>query len=205
LLSFSVDAYLNEMGITSPLQPTENTSNGQSVAAFDLVPDPEDDGEDLDIFARFMRATKAPPRDEALAATPDAQVGSQIFNQLGCVVCHVRNITTAPPGTLINGGAFSVPQELGNKVIHPFSDFLLHDIGTGDGIVQNGGPSTRNEVRTAPLWGLRTRNRLMHDGLSLTSEEAILRHQGQASQIINRYQALSLTQKRQLIEFLSSL
>lgn len=205
LVSFAADAYLNEMGITSPLQPTENTSNGQSVAAFDQVPDPEDNGEDIQVFARFMRATKAPPRDDALAATPDAQAGSQLFDQIGCATCHVRAITTAPPGTLINGGTFTVPPELGNKIIHPFSDFLLHDIGTGDGIVQNGGPSTRNKVRTAPLWGLRTRNLLMHDGLSLTRNEAILRHHGQASSVLRKYLFLPFAQQQQLIAFLNSL
>ncbi|KAF0247732.1 MAG: thiol oxidoreductase-like protein, partial [bacterium] len=159
LVSFAADAYLNEMGITSPLQPTENTSNGNSVAAFDTVADPEDDGDDILIFARFMRATKVPPRDTQLAATADARAGSQIFDQIGCAVCHVRNITTAPVGTVINAGQFTVPAALGNKIIHPFSDFLLHDIGTGDGIVQNGGPSTRNKLRTPPLWGVRSRGR----------------------------------------------
>ena len=139
LISFAADAYLNEMGITSPLQPTENTSGERSVEAFDEVPDPEDDGGDIEIFARFMRATKAPPRDDELAATPDAQAGEEIFQQIGCAICHVSTIVTARPGTVINGGAFTVPDALGNKIIHPFSDFLLHDVGTGDGIVQNGG------------------------------------------------------------------
>ena len=55
---------------------------------------------------------------------------------------------------------------------------MLHDIGTGDGIVQNGGAGTRNMVRTAPLWGLRMRPELMHDGLSLTFNDAIQRHAG---------------------------
>ncbi|HEV8200296.1 MAG TPA: di-heme oxidoredictase family protein, partial [Candidatus Polarisedimenticolia bacterium] len=64
LLSFSADAYLNEMGITSPLAPKENTSNGKSVAIYDEVSDPEDTGEDIEAFARFMRSTKVPPRDE---------------------------------------------------------------------------------------------------------------------------------------------
>src|SRR5262249_24640210 len=162
LQSFSADAYLNEMGITSPLQPTENTSNGRSVAAFDTVADPEDAGDDVEAFANFMRATKAPPRDAALAATTDAQVGSQLFDAIGCAVCHVRNINTAAPGTVINGGSFTVPDALGSKRIHPFSDFLLHNVGTGDGIVQNGGASTRNKLRTPPLWGMRTRDRIMH-------------------------------------------
>jgi CxxC motif-containing protein (DUF1111 family) len=205
LLSFSADAYLNEMGFTSPLQPTENTSNGKSTAAFDAVPDPDNDGADVEAFARFMRSTKAPPRDDALAATADAQAGSNLFNQVGCNICHVRSITTAPPGTVINRGAFTVPPALGNKVIHPFGDFLLHNVGTGDGIVQNGGQSTRNKLRTAPLWGLRTRPRLMHDGETLNRNEAILRHAGEATGVINNYRNLSTSQKSQLITFLNSL
>ena len=203
LKSFSADAYLNEMGITSPLQPNDNTSNGTVVD--DGVPNPEDDGADVDTFAEFMRATGVPPRDTVLAGTADAQAGSALFNQVGCATCHVRNITTAPAGTVINGGALSVDAHLGNKVIHPFGDFLLHNVGTGDGIVQNGGQSTRNKLRTAPLWGMRSRDRLMHDGETLTRNEAILRHAGEATQVINNYRALSNTQKNQLITFLNSL
>src|SRR5262249_26307972 len=116
LLSFSADAYLNEMGITSPLANVENTSMGNSVAAFDGVAEPEDNGEDIEIFARFMRATKAPPRDAVLAATPDARAGQQLFSQIGCNICHVASITTAPAGTAINGGNFIIPPALGNKV-----------------------------------------------------------------------------------------
>jgi CxxC motif-containing protein (DUF1111 family) len=205
LTSFSADAYLNEMGITSPLQPNENTSLGRSVAAFDTVADPEDTGDDVQAFARFMRSTKAPPRDAALAATADAIAGSSLFNDTGCSICHVRNIVTVQPGTLINGGALRVPSALGNKTYHPFGDFLLHDVGTGDGIVQNGGPSTMNKVRTAPLWGVRTRSRLMHDGGSLTLDEAIRRHAGEASQVTAKYGNLTEVQQKQLIKFLKSL
>jgi CxxC motif-containing protein (DUF1111 family) len=205
LISFSADAYLNEMGITSPLQPTENTSNGRSVASIDTVPDPEDDGEDIEIFARFMRATKAPPRDAALAATADAVAGSNLFNAIGCNICHVRDIVTAPAGSVINGGDFTIPAALGNKRIHPFSDFLLHNVGTGDGIVQNGGQATRNQVRTPPLWGVRSRARLGHDGETVNRNEMILRHFGQANPVINNYISLSDTQKNQLITFLNSL
>ncbi len=205
LLSFAADAYLNEMGITSPLQPNENTSNGTSVATFDKVPDPDNDGADVEAFARFMRATKAPPRDETLATTASAQRGDQLFTLIGCDVCHMRTITTAPAGTVINQGAFIVPAALGGKTIHPFGDFLLHNIGTGDGIVQNGGPSTRNKVRTAPLWGLRTRDRLMHDGTSLTRNEAILRHAGEAGPVIFNYRNLAAADKDALITFLNSL
>src|SRR5258707_140210 len=202
LKSFSADAYLNEMGITSPLQPRDNTSNGTVVD--DGVPDPEN-LEDVDLFAEFMRATGVPPRDLVLAATADAQAGSALFNQVGCAICHLRNITTAPAGTVINQGALTVSAALGNKLIHPFGDFLLHDVGTGDGIVQNGGQSTRNKVRTAPLWGVRSRNRPMHDGATVNRNEAILRHAGEATSVINNYRNLGTGQKNQLILFLNSL
>ncbi len=205
LKSFAADAYLNEMGITSPLQPTENTSNGRSVAAFDTVADPEDDGTDIDRFVTFMRSSKAPPRDAVAAATPSAQNGSILFDAIGCNICHVRNINTAPAGTVINGGAFTVPAALGDKTIHPFSDFLLHDVGTGDGIVQNGGQSTRNKVRTPPLWGVRARDRLMHDGASVSRSDAIFRHRNEAAGVIASYSSLSTTQQTDITNFLNSL
>jgi CxxC motif-containing protein (DUF1111 family) len=205
LLSFAADAYLNEMGITNRLVGTENTSLGQSVAAFDTVVDPEDTENDIDQFAAFMRATKAPPRDAALAGTADAKAGSNLFDAIGCSICHTRSITTSSAGTVINGGALIVPAALGSKIIHPFSDFLLHDIGTGDGIVQNGGQSTANRLRTRPLWGVRTHDRHMHDGATLTFSESILRHAGEARGVIANYRSLSTTQQNQLIAFLKSL
>ena len=233
LLSFSGDAYLNEIGITNFLILAENTSLGRFVgfgSGFDSVPDNtpcaanpgvicgEDTAEDVRVFARFMRATKAPPRDPDIIAQYNADVsaGAQLFNSMidpqtgnvafSCAVCHTPAMVTAKPCTIINGGTFSVPVALGNKIIRPFGDFLLHDIGTGDFIVQNGGPVTRTMVRTAPLWGVRTRDRLMHDGESLTFNEAILRHLGEATSVTNHYQLwLSALQKRQLITFLESL
>ena len=140
-----------------------------------------------------MRATKVPPRDTALAATADAIAGSQLFDSIGCNVCHTRSITTARGrAPCINGGAFTVPAALGNKIIHPFSDFLLHDVGTGDGIVQNGGQSTANKVRTAPLWGM-PHARPPHARRRVADlQRAILRHAGEATTVINRYRNLSL-------------
>jgi len=205
LLSFSADAYLNEIGVTSRLQPTENTAMGASVGRSDNVADPEDTENDIDVFAQFMRATKAPPRDTVQAATADSQAGATLFSAIGCNICHVANITTASPGTVINGGALTVAAALGNKIIHPYGDFLLHDIGTGDGIVQNGGQRTANMLRTLPLWGARTRGRHMHDGASLTFTEAIRRHAGEAAGVTSKFNGLNATQQRQVVEFLKSL
>ncbi len=208
LESFAADAYLNEMGITTPLLPDENTSLGRNVGygtPYDPVPDPEDDGIDVVAFANFMRATKAPPRGRI---TADVRAGDTLFRQAGCSGCHIPTIRTAAPGTRINGGALRVRTALGSKIIHPYSDFLLHDIGTGDGVPVLPGAEfapTANEIRTAPLWGLRTRNRLMHDGLSFTKPEAIARHAGQATAAKNAYDALSQAQKDQVLAFLDSL
>ncbi|MDQ6654158.1 MAG: thiol oxidoreductase, partial [Acidobacteriota bacterium] len=94
----------------------------------------------------------------------------------------------------------------------PYSDFLLHDVGTGDDIVQTNiagtntlDQSTADKLRTAPLWGVRTRNELMHDGENYTRNEAILRHANEANDVINNYRALTTTQKNQLITFINSL
>ena len=152
-----------------------------------------------------MRCTGVPPRDAALSASPEAKAGDALFGQVGCVTCHVRTMTTAPAGTILQGGALTVPPALGDKAIHPFGDFLLHNVGTGDGIVQNGGPTTRRKLRTAPLWGLRSRPRLMHDGLSVTLEDALLRHGGEATLTVARYLFLNPTQKANLLAFLKSL
>lgn len=224
LLSFSGDAYLNEMGITSRLFPDEVTK------LCNIVSEPNDkpgsDGlADIDHFARFVRATKAPPRDEQLAMTPRAKRGMELFDEIGCTTCHVPTLTTAAVGTKIDGDTFTIPDALGGKTFHPYSDFLLHNVGTGDGIVmsmvehygktvyqtawKNFSPSeftsTANKMRTAPLWGVRTRTRLMHDGASLTLLDAILRHRGEAEAVTGRFQKLKPADRQALIEFLKSL
>ena len=244
LLSFSADAYLNEMGITSRLQPDEVTT------LCDTVADPEDKPEseaavrsvrraqararagkagrsaaatqefaDIDRFARFARATKAPPRDAARASTDAARKGSGLFDSIGCATCHARNLVTAPAGTKLNGGTYAVPLALGNRLFHPFSDLLLHDVGTGDGIeiavvehfgkrfrhMQESMSPTANRIRTPPLWGVRLRSRLMHDGETLTLRDAIDRHGGEAKDARRRYSSLSADEQEALLTFLRTL
>lgn len=204
LLSFVADAYLNEMGVTSRLRPTDTTSIGKVTKDPEDVPD-EIGLADIDHFTQFIRGTKAPPRDTALAASPTAIAGQRVFNAIGCSVCHVDEIVTAPAGMLVDGGTFVVPAALGNKIIHPYGDFLMHDIGTGDGIVQAGPQDTANKLRTAALWGLRMRPRYMHDLRSLTLTDAIERHSGEAVLSNVAFRFLGKTEKEQLITFLNSL
>jgi CxxC motif-containing protein (DUF1111 family) len=223
LVSFSGDAYLNEMGITNPFDgfggrssnaadagthenpasTAEGVINVTFPSAFDPVPDPEDDGDDVLAFADFMAATRAPGRQNPIPAA--AAAGDSLFNAVGCAVCHTRTFVTAAPGTLINGGAFTVPAALGNKIIHPFSDFALHNVGTGDGIVQNAGQSSANQIRTPPLWGIRARNRFMHEGLNITIFDSIQLHAGQATTARNNFNSLTGTQQNNLIAFVLSL
>jgi CxxC motif-containing protein (DUF1111 family) len=224
LLSFAGDAYLNEMGITNRLQPTEVTSICNAASEPNDTPGP-DGLADIDRFARFMRASKAPARDALLAAGATAQKGQRIFDHIGCATCHVATLTTAPAGTKINGGTFTIPPALGSIALHPYGDFLMHNVGTGDGISQatpeHYGPrlfqqmapylakqdfeSTRNKIRTAPLWGVRLRPRLMHDGTSLTFLGAIKRHRGEATHVIQEFNNLKRVDQEAIIEFLKSL
>jgi len=198
LMSFAADAYLNEMGVTSPLLPDEVTTVCQPAG----VSNPNSSMDDIFAFAAFMRATKTPPRG---AITPQVNAGLAVFRALECSTCHVESLQTAPPGTRLFGGEYIVPEALGNKTFHPFGDYLLHDVGTGDSIVQNGGEDTANKLRTIPLWGLRTRTELMHDGASTNFDHAIQRHRGEALYSSQRYSTLSLQQKQDLWAFLRSL
>ena len=203
LISFSADAYLNEMGITSPLQPNENNILGVPVGAFDTVADPEDDGDDVEAFAAFMRALRVPGRGPINA---DVNAGQSLFNAIGCAVCHTPSFTTAPAGTIINGGAFIVPVALGNKIIRPFSDFALHNIGTSGGIGAEPGVNDRFATTTIALWGVRTKHRFMMQGNTHTIFDTIQVHAGQASTARNNFNnALNNTQKNQLIAFVLSL
>jgi CxxC motif-containing protein (DUF1111 family) len=224
LLSFAGDAYLNEMGITNRLQPTEVTNICNSASEPNDTPGP-DGLSDIDRFARFIRATKAPARDAQLASSVTAQKGLTLFVKIGCVTCHVETLTSAPAGTKINGGTFTIPPALASIAFHPYGDFLMHNVGTGDGILQatrehyghrvfqqmsaylskQDFEGSRNKIRTAPLWGVRLRPRLMHDGASLTLLEAIIRHRGEASQVTQQFEKLKRPDQEAIIDFLKSL
>ena len=147
LLAFAADAYLNEMGITNRLQKTEVTTicnppvttslpnnDPTKITEPNSLPDPADNSlEDIDHFASFMRSLKAPARDETAAATPNVKHGAEVFTRIGCASCHVETIVTGnSPAS--PGGPGLHPDALQNRTIHPYSDFLLHNVGTGDGI-----------------------------------------------------------------------
>jgi CxxC motif-containing protein (DUF1111 family) len=211
LMSSCADSLRNELGIRNRLYPDEypTLAATDGPTPFD-TPDAKTHMTELERLVAEIRQTSPPARDANLAVSADAQAGEKLFAQIGCAICHVSTYKTVKPGTRINGGTYKVPKFLGNQVIHPYSDFLLHDVGTGDGIPQAAEPeyldqSTANKFRTAPLWGLRFRQDLMHDGNSPGTEAAIARHGGEATTVRQRYDHLTPTEKHQLQQFLKSL
>lgn len=194
LFDFTGDALVNEMGVTTPLFPDENCPQGNCalLAANPARTHPNvlNNGP-IQSLTNFMTRLAPPPR---VALTATAQAGQTLFAQIGCADCHVPTLQAGPsPIAAINGAMFS-----------PFSDYLLHDMGTlGDGIVQNhAGPT---EMRTSPLWGLRFQDTLLHDGRAHTVSDAILAHAGQGKPSRDRFASLTAAQKAQLLAFLSSL
>jgi CxxC motif-containing protein (DUF1111 family) len=198
LLVFAADAYLNEMGITTSIFPHDNCPDGDCalLAACDPVPDaagPEDAGDvDMLKFRDFMAFHAAPPRGPQSGETFD---GEDLFYWIGCTDCHTPSLTT---------GANAVAA-LNKKTFFPYSDFLLHDMGTlGDGIEQNGAKST--EIRTAPLWGAAVRTRFLHDGRATSVEAAILAHTGQGKEARDLFANYLFDDERKaVIAFIKSL
>jgi len=192
LFQFAGDAYLNEMGITNPQFPDENCPQGDCAAlACNPVPGLNDDGSGVQAFADFMTFLAPPPRGPVNAAVG---LGELVFLGAGCAGCHTPTLRTG-----------SNPVAALNKVTyHPYSDFLLHDMGAlGDGITQNA--ATGKLMRTAPLWGIRRLTTFLHDGRAATLDAAILAHDGQAAHARNRYAAMPSSRKAWLQAFLNSL
>jgi CxxC motif-containing protein (DUF1111 family) len=196
LFQFSGDAYVNEMGITNPQFPTEQPPRGNAnlVPDCDIKSDPEDDGTDVGLFTDFMRFLAPPDRGPT---TVKSALGDLLFTTIGCAGCHVRSITS---------GSSDVAA-LSNQTYHPFSDFLLHDMGSlGDNIGGNGDAGI-HEMRTAPLWGLRFLDptNLLHDGSATSLSDAILKHDGQAALSRNLFALLPQLSKDNLLAFLNTL
>ena len=198
LLAMAADEFVNEIGITNRYFPTENAPNGneQVLDEFDQIADPEDttgaDGKAaIDRLTDFMQLL-APPA----TPKPSAEVteGSRLFSQVGCAECHVPKLKTAS----------SSISALDHKDVWLFSDLLLHDMGSlNDGIAQ--ADALTNEMKTAPLWGLKFKAPYLHDGRAPTIADAILDHDGEASTARDRFNKLPAAQQRLLLDFLKAL
>ena len=198
LLAFGADAYRNEMGITNDLFPHE-AAYGVSAAQMrlcDRFPDPEDIRDPLtrrrgiDNFASFMRLLAPIARG---GIDDEVRAGEQVFTAIGCAACHVPAMQTGPSANPV----------FHRRMVPLFSDLLLHDVGTGDGIRQ--GIAEPNEIRTPALWGLRLRRPLLHDGSAATAEDAVTRHGAEAELARRGFERLSDADRAALLAFLRSL
>jgi len=226
LSQFAADAYLNEMGIT-----TQHCIGGVSVTAFstesapngvpaapgcdDLakpappgVPAGTDDAvgacdgnktelqEDVENFRKFMTHLAPPPPG---AVTLAGVRGAGDFANAGCTSCHTP-IPFVTPKSPANG----VP---GGMTFFPFSDFLAHDMGTLGDRIGNPGDSeaVTRRMRTAPLWGIRFRSHLLHDGRTGDVAAAIRAHDGQGAAARNAFNALSASKQSDLVAFVKTL
>ena len=220
LADFAADAYLNEMGITTTSCAagravtdfaTENRANRLPSNAVingcpdDLVPGTDDNfaaeenncannltaiQDDVANFAFFMRNLAPPPR----GIDNSQGRGLTEFNREGCNGCHVTT-------------TFNVTANGQNRAFQPFSDFLVHDMGTlGDGIGNDGDSvAVTRRMRTAPLWGLHVRNGLLHDARTSDKATAIRAHDGQGAAARNAFNSATGAQQSDLLNFLSSL
>ncbi len=199
LLAFSADAYRNERGITNDLFPDE-VALGIDPEQMKLCAPPKKGVEDvrnrrtqlrgIDQFENFMRLLAPPDRT---AINGSSLGGETIFQNVGCQSCHTALLTTSPSKNPV----------FDRKLVRLYSDLLLHDVGTGDGIEQ--AAAAAEEIRTPALWGLRFRRPLLHDGTAPTIDDAILKHSGEANSVVNRYRDLSQADKALLLAFLKSL
>ena len=193
VLTFSGNAFLNEMGITTPFFPHENPPGGDValLAANPALTNPNDTTETVMQLADHTTFLAPPPR---LPFSPKATLGEAVFLGIGFANCHLPAMRTGP----------NEVAALDEVVFFPYSDFLVHDMGAlNDGIAQP--PATGQEMRTAPLWGARIRTSFLHDGRAKTIRDAILAHDGQSLAARNRFAALPRRQQAQLLEFINSL
>jgi CxxC motif-containing protein (DUF1111 family) len=186
------------MGITNDLFP-EEVALGVSAEQMKLC-SPKRGIEDvrnrqtgmrgIDNFENFMRLLAPIARG---VSTEEVRAGETLFAAIGCAACHIPVLTTG----------YNANPVFDRKPVPLYSDLLLHDAGTGDGIEQS--PGTAAEIRTPALWGLRFRRPLLHDGSAATAADALLRHGNEAAAVVERYRRLSPAEQRQIIAFLDSL
>lgn len=194
-------AFLNDMGITSSLYPKQNCP---SVQTYCKAAPPGDNVElfadEYDDLSFWALALDAPPRRDRDHA--NVQRGEKLFEQARCAQCHQPQLKT---------GANAAFPALANRVFHPYTDLLLHDMGDG---LADGRPDFKaggRDWRTAPLWGIGLSRQvngsthLLHDGRARNVTEAILWHGGEAQAARDAFAGFTRSDREALVAFVNSL
>jgi CxxC motif-containing protein (DUF1111 family) len=214
----SLGALRGDMGITNPLFPDESIANtalhenylartGFVDTGVDEQGNTEASQEFSDDVVFYAETLAVPARrnvnNEAVVA------GAVLFTDVGCASCHQPSFITATGEVTIGG--LPAPEALKGQHIYPFTDMLLHDLGEGLADNRRDFTATGSEWKTRPLWGMgltKTVNPaagFLHDGRASSVEEAILWHSGEAQQTTDRFMALNLSKREQLVSFVMSL
>ncbi|MBR1653008.1 MAG: thiol oxidoreductase [Alloprevotella sp.] len=208
--------FSSDMGLTNSRFPEEicegqsqiyqGSMMGLSYAKLDCT---TEDMENVDLY---MQSLGVPARRDV--NDPDVIAGEKLFYQAGCQLCHVTTLHTKPRGTTLLAGT-TLPW-LGSQTIHPYSDYLIHDMGSeimGVGLNDNyvSGLCRGNEWRTTPLWGIGLQQKVnghtyfLHDGRARNLVEAIMWHGGEGYASRQKFANMNRTQRAQLIRFIESL
>lgn len=200
LLHQAVSAYHEDMGITSDVLPVDPVNRQVGGFASDGVADPEVASSAVEAVVFYLRTLKAPPRRDADAS--EVVAGGELFTSIGCAKCHLPVLRSGP----------STIAALNNADFHPYTDLLLHDMGTDldDGYTE--GRALPSEWRTAPLWGIGLAERsqggmgfLLHDGRARSLREAIDFHCGEGASSRAAFRGLTQAQQEQVLAYLRSL
>jgi CxxC motif-containing protein (DUF1111 family) len=214
----AASALLQDMSVTSPVYPNRSCSLDPAGCSAAVAQKGMTEA-DLTTLSRWLALVAVPaqrsltsgfpkgvaPIDELNVNPTQIAAGSKLFQGMRCAACHTAEMKTG------SGHLFA---ELRNQTIHPYSDLLLHNMGTGmaDNLVE--GQASGALWRTAPLWGIGYTDKVMgssakvgylHDGRARNLTEAILWHGGEADAARKRFQALSATDRNNLLAFLKSL
>lgn len=208
--------FSSDMGVTNSRYPEEicegqvQMSQGSMMGlSYDRLDVSTEEMEDVD---RYMQSLGVPARRNV--DDPDVKRGERMFYEAKCHLCHVTTLHTRVGGsTLLNGTRLPW---LGNQTIHPYSDYLLHDMGSeimGVGLNDNyvSGLARGNEWRTTPLWGIGLQEKVnghtyfLHDGRARNLTEAIMWHGGEGEASKNLFARMNRADRAALIKFLQSL
>lgn len=208
--------FSSDMGMTNSRYPEEicrgqaQVNQGSMMGLlYDKLDVPAEQMEDVDLY---MQSLAVPARRNIYNA--DVIEGEKLFYQAKCHLCHVTTLHTKPRGTTLLMGT-QLPW-LGSQTIHPYSDYLLHDMGSeimGVGLNDNyvSGLARGNEWRTTPLWGIGLQNKVnghtyfLHDGRARNFIEAIMWHGGEGEASKNIFKNFTKKQRQQVVSFLESL
>ena len=198
--------FSSDLGVTNDRFPHEVGEGQGNMMGFAMTGAQvsTEDMEDVDLYLQTLGVPARRNVDD-----PTVLQGEQLFYQAKCHLCHVTSLKTRPRGSVLLNNT-ELPQ-LGNQVIHPYSDFLLHDMGVELGDDYPSGLANGNEWRTTPLWGLGLQEVVnghtyyLHDGRARNLTEAIMWHGGEGAASRTLFSRMTKDERAALIKFLQRL